>query len=89
MATLEELGYALAKQIPDMERGFTVHTNNGDLRVTGEAAVRVAELLRSLLERQYRQAEGRATRAKANRLAGGDIGWWRGEPGSTEEGGEK
>lgn len=60
MATLEELGYALAKQIPDMEGGFTAQTSYGDLRVTGEAAVRVAELLRSLLERQYRQAKGRA-----------------------------
>ncbi|SFD51765.1 hypothetical protein SAMN05216577_12810 [Pseudomonas citronellolis] len=73
MATIEELGYALARQIPDMEGGFTVQTNYGDLRITGEAAVRMAELARSLLERQYRQAKGRATRAKASRSTGAAV----------------
>ena len=26
-------GYALAKQVPAMERGFTIHTNYGDITI--------------------------------------------------------
>ncbi|GHT92599.1 hypothetical protein AGMMS49545_10410 [Betaproteobacteria bacterium] len=37
--------YALCKQIPDMERGFTVHTTYGDIEVDrDEARVFVASM---------------------------------------------
>jgi hypothetical protein len=29
----QQLSYALAKQVPDMARGFTIHTNYGDLTI--------------------------------------------------------
>ena len=29
----QQLGYALAKQIPAMERSFTIHTNYGEIAV--------------------------------------------------------
>ena len=32
------LGYALAKQVPDMERGFTISTNYGDIWIDAEDA---------------------------------------------------
>jgi hypothetical protein len=55
--TLDEIGYALSKQVPDMARGVTVHTNYGELTLCGRDAERVAALVRRLLEARLRQAE--------------------------------
>lgn len=29
----QDINYALAKQVPDMARGFTIHTNCGDITI--------------------------------------------------------
>lgn len=51
---IDELGYALSKQVPDMDRGVTLHTNYGDLVLHGREAERVAALVRRLLQAQRR-----------------------------------
>lgn len=39
----QEISYALAKQVPDMNRGFTIHTTYGDLVIEpGPMADRIA-----------------------------------------------
>jgi hypothetical protein len=53
----DRLGYALAKQVPDMERGFTIQTNYGELRIDSEDAPRVARAVRSTLQKQLKHAE--------------------------------
>lgn len=53
--TRDEIGYALSKQVPDMLRGVTLHTNYGDLVLHGRDAERVAALVRRLLEAQWRR----------------------------------
>ncbi|MCY1529090.1 hypothetical protein D9M68_642180 [compost metagenome] len=49
-----ELRYALAKQVPDMERGFSIHTNYGDIQIDAEDAPKIIDAVRKLLERQLR-----------------------------------
>lgn len=51
-----ELSYALAKQVPDMERGFTIHTNYGDITIGAEHAAGIIEAVRKTLERQLKAA---------------------------------
>lgn len=58
MSIRDELTYSLAKQVPDMARGFTIHTNYGDLVIeAGAAADRIADVVRRLLEKQRKQLE--------------------------------
>lgn len=61
MSTLsvETIGYALAKQVPDMERGFTIQTSYGELRIDAENARRVVLVVRSILQKQLKRAEVR------------------------------
>lgn len=40
----DRLGYALAKQVPAMERGFTIATSYGDIEMTGPDAVLIARM---------------------------------------------
>lgn len=45
------LGYALAKQVPDMERGFTIATGYGDIVIpAGWAADFIADQVRMALK---------------------------------------
>ena len=30
---IDKISYALSKQVPDMARGFTIHTNYGDIEI--------------------------------------------------------
>lgn len=55
--TAEVLGYALAKQVPDMMRGFSIETNYGALHLYDDDAKKVAILVRKLLERKLRKAK--------------------------------
>ena len=44
----ERISYALAKQVPDMARGFTISTSYGDIQIdaeNAEAFQRLAQLL--------------------------------------------
>lgn len=45
----DETHYALARQVPDMARGFTVHTNYGDLQIEPEEAAAFIRLTKSVL----------------------------------------
>ncbi|KVQ01856.1 hypothetical protein WJ96_33225 [Burkholderia ubonensis] len=47
--TVDALRYALAKQVPAMERGFTIQTNYGSIEIAAEDAERVASIVRSIL----------------------------------------
>lgn len=53
----QELSYALAKQVPDMERGFTIQTNYGELIVQAEDAKPFIAAITKLLKRELRQTE--------------------------------
>ena len=47
------LGYALAKQVPDMARGFTIHTSYGEIAVVpGPLADQIQALVRQATERE-------------------------------------
>lgn len=55
--------YALARHLPDMERGFTITTNYGELAITSEEARRhpaIRHEVESLLKFRLHQAEGSA-----------------------------
>jgi hypothetical protein len=55
--TLDEIGYALSKQVPDLQRGVILRTAYGELTLDGRDGERVAALVRRLLEARLRQAE--------------------------------
>lgn len=80
----QTLRYALAKQVPDMERGFTVSTSYGDIVIPpGKLATRLAghmrrALMRRLLELELAKPkpamalpEGVAASALVNAIVGG------------------
>lgn len=47
----QDISYALAKQVPDMARGFTIQTSYGDLVIEpGLMAERIATAVRLVLE---------------------------------------
>jgi hypothetical protein len=48
----DQLRYALAKQVPDMARGFTISTSYGDIEISSEDAPRFVQLTRLLLINQ-------------------------------------
>ncbi|WP_244116499.1 hypothetical protein [Burkholderia gladioli] len=55
---VEKLGYALAKQVPDMERGFVIQTSYGDLNVDAGDAQRFASLAQAMLSEKLARARG-------------------------------
>lgn len=53
----QQLSYALAKQVPAMERGFTIHTNYGEIVIEpGRHADAIAATVRRALEIQLKAA---------------------------------
>ncbi|MFX1761400.1 hypothetical protein PWP93_02150 [Paraburkholderia sp. A1RI-2L] len=54
---IERLRYSLAKQVPDMECGFTIQTSYGDLRIEAEDAPRFVALARAILQKQLKRVE--------------------------------
>lgn len=42
--------YALAKQVPDMSRGFTICTAYGDLQIDADEAAPIIDAVRRVLE---------------------------------------
>ena len=48
-----QLSYALAKQVPDMARGFSIHTSYGDIAVVpGPLADQIQALVREATARE-------------------------------------
>ena len=48
-----EVGYALAKQVPDMQHQVDLQTSYGALRFEGDDAKRIADVVREILEEKY------------------------------------
>lgn len=60
--TTQEIRYALAKQVPDMARGFTIHTNYGDIVIKPSwLASRICEHVTSTLQCELLHVEHMAT----------------------------
>ena len=56
------LGYALAKQVPDMERGFTIGTGYGDIAIpAGWAADSIADQVRMALKAELLKLADKAS----------------------------
>ena len=54
----QQLSYALAKQVPDLARGFSIATSYGDIVVeAGRHADAIAATVRRVLEIQLKAAE--------------------------------
>ncbi len=62
MKSIDELRYALAKQVRDDCHELTINTNYGELRLLDGAARRVAKAIRRELEAQLRRQLRRETR---------------------------
>ena len=66
----QELGYALVRQVPEMERGFAIETNYGRLHVPpGPLAERIQRLVRLHLSNEHARCAARAA-WRAQRGAG-------------------
>jgi hypothetical protein len=48
----DDIGYALAKHVSDMEHGFRIETNYGSLVIDSDEAQPIAALLRYLLKKK-------------------------------------
>ncbi|MFN3987610.1 MAG: hypothetical protein ACK4KV_19135 [Rhodocyclaceae bacterium] len=63
---IDQLGYALNRQVPDMEgRGFIIGTSYGEIEVGAEEGRAIARALKRLLERKYAAACRRRDREAA------------------------
>ncbi len=50
----EETGYAVAKQVPDMSRGFVIQTSYGDLVIHADEAEPVRRVVQQILQKRLR-----------------------------------
>ena len=57
----QQLSYALAKQVPDMERGFTIATSYGDITIPpGWMAERIQRHVEHVLRAELKDLQGGA-----------------------------
>ena len=62
MLTPDSIQYALSRHIPDMERGFSIVTNYGEVIVpSGPVANRIKALVKRLLEQELATAQQATT----------------------------
>ncbi len=52
----ERISYALAKQVPAMERGFTISTSYGDIQIDAEDAEAFQRLAKLMLTQKLTNA---------------------------------
>ena len=52
----ERISYALSKQVPAMERGFTISTSYGDIEVDAEDAEQFQRLAKLMLNQKLANA---------------------------------
>lgn len=62
MFEIDALEYALAKVLPDMERGFTINTNYGELVIDADDAAPIIKSVTKTLERKIAKARKEAGR---------------------------
>ncbi|CAM5190913.1 hypothetical protein CDEF62S_03970 [Castellaniella defragrans] len=48
----ERTQYALTQQVPDMNRGFLIHTSYGDIDISAEESASVVQAVRSVLKQR-------------------------------------
>jgi hypothetical protein len=48
----QQTEYALAKQVPDMARGCTIHTNYGEIALSPDEAAKLAKTVEKLLNKR-------------------------------------
>ena len=53
---LQRISYALSKQVPDMARGFTIHTSYGDIEIDAADADSVIVAVQCLLIAKHQEA---------------------------------
>lgn len=53
----DELEYALAKQVPDMARGFTIETSYGRIVIEADQAPKIVKAVRAALQRELDEAK--------------------------------
>ncbi|WP_150615200.1 hypothetical protein, partial [Pandoraea terrigena] len=57
--TFDAISYALAKQVPAMESGFTISTSYGDIQISAADARAVASVVERILTRKLDAARPR------------------------------
>lgn len=57
---VEEITYALSRQVEDIRRGCLIHTSHGDLYLDGQDAEVLAGMVKLILERRLAVALGNA-----------------------------
>lgn len=57
-SNVDRISYALAKQVPSMQYGFTIQTDYGDLYIAGKDALPFVALAELLLQKQYLATSG-------------------------------
>ncbi|WP_103035209.1 hypothetical protein [Castellaniella caeni] len=66
--------YALARQVPDMDRGFQIHTNYGEIEIAAEEAALITQVVRQVLScRLDRVSESALTAEVIRRLFSADA----------------
>ncbi len=50
----DNLTYTLAKRIPDMERGFVIHTNYGDIEIDADQTAPIIKAVRIAIEKELK-----------------------------------
>jgi hypothetical protein len=54
---INQLEYALCKQIPDMERGFNIETNYGYIEISNLEAPKIIKIVREILEKELAELQ--------------------------------
>lgn len=55
--TPQDISYALAKQVPDMRRGFTIQTSYGDIQIEAEQAAPIIAAVQKVLLQAQRKTK--------------------------------
>ncbi len=51
---INQLNYAIAKQIPDMARGFVIQTNYGEIAIDSVDAPTVIDAVKAIIQRNIK-----------------------------------
>ena len=54
---IDKISYALSKQVPDMARGFTIHTNYGDIEIAAEESELFVMIIEKRLQKKLLAAQ--------------------------------
>lgn len=68
-----DLSYALAKKVPDMKRGFVIHTSYGDIAIPAEHAAPFATLAHAMLGKQLEAVSSKGNESLRRPLTGAEC----------------